>query len=115
VHGKFVTCGLPDHPFPGLEGMALSKNGAFFGGTHLGNRAEMLAMLKLAADKGLRPWITVIPMKDVATALQNVKDNHVRYRYVLTADIEGPAGLDAAEATAKEKTLFQSAKEAVGL
>jgi alcohol dehydrogenase (NADP+) len=78
------------------------------------NRAQMLALLQLAADKGLRPWVFMIPMKDVATALQNVNLNLVRYRDVLTANIDGPPGLDAAEAAAKEKTLLQSAKEAVG-
>jgi hypothetical protein len=39
----------------------------------------------------------------------------VRYRYVLMTDIDSPAELDAAEATAEEKTLFQSAKKVVGL
>jgi hypothetical protein len=48
VYNKLVTCGLPDHSFPELEGVMLSNNGAFFGGTHLGNRAEMLAVLQLA-------------------------------------------------------------------
>jgi alcohol dehydrogenase (NADP+) len=94
--------------------MSLSKNGAFFG-SHLRNRAEMLAMLHLAVDKGLRLWVFVIPMKDVASALQNVKYIKVRYHCVLSTNIDGPAGLDAAEATAKKKTLFQSAKKAVGL
>jgi hypothetical protein len=62
-------------------------------------------MPQLAADKGLRLWVAVIPMEDVASASS----------YVLTTDIAGPEGLDAAKATAKEKTLFQSAKKAGGL
>jgi alcohol dehydrogenase (NADP+) len=115
VHGKFVTCGLPDTPFPGLAGMALSSNGAFFGGSHLGNRAEVLAMLKLAAEKGIRPWVEVMPMKDVARAVEGVRANKVRYRYILVADIEGPSGVDAAEAAAKNKPLLQSVKETIGL
>jgi hypothetical protein len=32
VHGRFVTCGLPDYLFL----ISLSKNGAFFGISHLG-------------------------------------------------------------------------------
>jgi hypothetical protein len=53
-------------------------------------------------------------MNDVATALQDVNVNQVRYRDVLNANIDVLPGLDAAEAAAKEKTLSQSAKEAVG-
>jgi hypothetical protein len=38
-------------------------------------------MPQLAADKGLRLWVTVIAMKDVASALQNVKLRpHHRHR-----------------------------------
>jgi alcohol dehydrogenase (NADP+) len=38
-------------------------------------------------DKGVKPWIEVLPMKDVGKAVQNVKKNKVRYRYVLTAGL----------------------------
>jgi hypothetical protein len=41
-----VTYGLPNSPFPGLEGMALLKNGALSGGSHLGNCADVVAMLQ---------------------------------------------------------------------
>jgi hypothetical protein len=33
VHGKFVTCGMPDHPLLGLASMALLKKDAFFSGS----------------------------------------------------------------------------------
>ena len=44
-------------------------------------------MLKLAADKGVKPWIEELPMKDVRKALEGLGDNKVRYRYVLTQDL----------------------------
>jgi len=37
-------------------------------------------MLKLAAEKGIKTWKQVIPMKDVGKGVQGVKDNSVRYR-----------------------------------
>jgi hypothetical protein len=112
VPRKFVTCGLLDHPFPGLEGVAPLEERRLLRRL---DGADMLAMFQLAADKGLRRWwVSLIPMEDVTIALQNVKDKQVRYPYLLTADIYGPPGLDAAEAAAEEKKLFQSAQEAVG-
>lgn len=45
-------------------------------------------MLKLAAEKGIHPIIDeVLPMKDAAKAVENVKNNKVRYRYVLKQDL----------------------------
>jgi D-arabinose 1-dehydrogenase-like Zn-dependent alcohol dehydrogenase len=40
-------------------------------------------MYKLAAEKGIKTWKQVIPMKDVGKGVQGVKDNSVRYRYVI--------------------------------
>jgi hypothetical protein len=60
-------------------------------------------MPQLAADKGLRLWVTVIPKEAVASALQNGKYIKVRYHCVLPTDTNGPTGLDAA--TAKKKTV----------
>ncbi len=46
------------------------------------------AMLKLASEKGVRPIIgEVFSMKDAAKAIKGVKDNSVRYRYVLKQDL----------------------------
>lgn len=45
-------------------------------------------MLKLAAEKNVRPIIDqVFPMKDAAKAIKGVKENKVRYRYVLKNDL----------------------------
>lgn len=45
-------------------------------------------MLKLASEKGIKTWSEILPMKDVGKAIQGVKDNKVRYRYVLKQDID---------------------------
>jgi len=88
VHGKFVTCGLPDNPLPQIPAFAFASNGAFFGGTHIGNKKECVEMLKLAASKGIKTWVEELSMKEASKAVQGVKDNKVRYRYVLKQDID---------------------------
>lgn len=87
VHGSLITVGLPDDHFPALSPFAFSPNGAKLGGSHIGSKVEALEMLQLAADKGIQPWIEVLPMKEIAKAMQGVKDGKVRYRYVLVQDL----------------------------
>jgi len=45
-------------------------------------------MLNLAAEKGIKPWVEELPMKEAGKALRGVKDNKARYRYVLTQDLD---------------------------
>ena len=89
VHGRIVNVGIPDmdKPLPTLHTFDLVPNGAYIGGSHIGSKKECMEMLKLAADKGVRPWIEEMPMKDVAKAIDGVLNNSVRYRYVLTQDL----------------------------
>jgi alcohol dehydrogenase (NADP+) len=47
------------------------------------------AMLKLAAEKGVRPIIDkVYPMSQAGEAVEKVKNNDVRYRFVLKNDLK---------------------------
>ncbi|KZS88986.1 GroES-like protein [Sistotremastrum niveocremeum HHB9708] len=87
VHGSFITVGIPDDPLPELKSFDFLANGCKLGGSHIGSKKEALQMLDIAAKKGIKPWIEELPMKDVAKAIQGVKDNKVRYRYVLTQDL----------------------------
>ena len=90
VHGRFVTVGLPDtdDPLPPVHSFDFVTNGCMIGGSKIGNKEDCLEMLELARAKGIRPWIQEMPMKDVGMALQGVKENKVRYRYVLTQDLQ---------------------------
>lgn len=46
-------------------------------------------MFKLAAEKNVRTVIdTVYPMKDAAEAIEKVKNNKVKFRFVLKNDLE---------------------------
>ena len=82
VGKNLVFVGMPEEGFK-ITAQTLSGNGAGLSSSHLGNRKEVLAMLDLAAEKGLKPMIDVIPMKDVAKAIKAVQDNTVRYRTIL--------------------------------
>ncbi|KZT58310.1 GroES-like protein [Calocera cornea HHB12733] len=87
VAGIFVMVGLPEGHLPALTAFNLLPNGCRIAGSHLGNHEEMIQMLQLAADKGLKPWVETMPMKDCGKAVQAVKDGKVRYRVVLEQDL----------------------------
>ena len=47
------------------------------------------AMLDLAAKKGIKPILDeILPMSQAAKAVEAVKTNKVRYRYVLKNDLD---------------------------
>lgn len=53
--------------------------------THISSNA----MLKLAAEKGIKPILDeILPMAECAKAVEGVKTNKVRYRYVLKQDLK---------------------------
>lgn len=89
VHGRFVTVGLPDSDdtFPEVHPFSFAGTGCLMGGSHIGNKEECLEMLELARSRAIKPWIEEMPMHDAGKALQHLKDNKVRYRYVLTQDL----------------------------
>ncbi|KAK6543052.1 hypothetical protein TWF694_006979 [Orbilia ellipsospora] len=87
VHGKFVFVGLAPGDGQKVSAFDLLGNGCFIGASHLGSRKEMLQMLDLAAEKGVKCWSELIPI-----SVEGVKQGHarlfdkngVRYRFVLT-------------------------------
>ncbi|KZT30366.1 NADPH-dependent alcohol dehydrogenase [Neolentinus lepideus HHB14362 ss-1] len=87
VHGRFVTVGLPDKPLPQLSPFDFNPNGCYLGSTHIGSKKEAIEMLQLAADKNIKPWIEELPMKEAKQAVERLKRNDVRYRFVLTQDL----------------------------
>jgi len=87
VHGSLITVGLPDDHFSAMNPFIFNPNGSKLGGSHIGSKVEALEMLALAEAKGVKPWIELMPMKDAAKALKGVEAGKVRYRYVLTQDL----------------------------
>ncbi|KAH9904351.1 alcohol dehydrogenase [Xylariomycetidae sp. FL2044] len=85
VGKQFHQVGLPDEPIPDLKPQMFMANGSSIGASHIGNRPECLAMLKLAAEKKLHPMVETLPVgeKGCAEAVERVKNNKVRYRFTL--------------------------------
>lgn len=86
VGGHFHCVGLPDGDLPTMKTNLFVPGQYYMGASHIGNRPEMIAMLKLAADKGLKGWVEPVDISEegCAKVVQGVKDNKVRYRYTLT-------------------------------
>ncbi|KAK0641076.1 chaperonin 10-like protein [Cercophora newfieldiana] len=86
VGGTFHMVGIPDHPLPEMAPMAFTANAPKLSGSHLGNNQEMNAMLKLAADKGIKPLVETLDLSEAGCkeAVERVKENKVRYRFTLT-------------------------------
>lgn len=86
VNGDFHNVGLPDKPLPTMMAQDFTPNGAKMGGSHIGNRPECLAMLKLASEKNIKPFIETLDIseKGCKEAVVRVKKNDVRYRFTLT-------------------------------
>ncbi|TFK57319.1 NADPH-dependent alcohol dehydrogenase [Heliocybe sulcata] len=87
IHGHFVTVGLPDKPLPQLSAFDFCPNGCYLGSSAIGSKKEAVEMLQLAADRGIKPWIEELPMKDAKQAVERLKRNDVKYRFVLTQDL----------------------------
>ena len=86
INGTLHNVGLPDQPLPEMMAQDFAPNGGAISGSHIGSRPEMLKMLKLAADKKLKPYIETLPVsaKGCKEAVERVKVNDVRYRFTLT-------------------------------
>ncbi|WRT67963.1 uncharacterized protein IL334_004937 [Kwoniella shivajii] len=88
VDGRMTSVGLPDEPWKGLQPQAMASNASALGASHIGSKKEVNQMLKLAAEKGIRPIIDqVLPMSQAGKAIEAVKNNDVRYRFVLKQDL----------------------------
>ncbi|WVF70690.1 hypothetical protein IAT40_005483 [Kwoniella sp. CBS 6097] len=91
VEKKLVFVGMPEEGLSNVTSQTLSGNAAALASSHLGNRQEAIRMLDLAAEKKVKPWVTILPMKDAAKAIKAVEDNSVRYRSILIQDIDKSA------------------------
>ncbi|KAL7423056.1 hypothetical protein Q5752_002355 [Cryptotrichosporon argae] len=89
IGAKIVSVGLPDaHTTWDLHPMAMASNASSIGTTHIGSKVEANEMLKIAAEKGVKPVIdAILPMSQAGKAIEGVKSNKVRYRYVLKQDL----------------------------
>jgi len=85
VHGRWISVGLPEGEGQMVKTQDFLTNGCLIGGSHLGSRKETLAMLKLAAEKGIKSWVEEIDISEggLKEALTRLHANDVRYRFTL--------------------------------
>lgn len=86
VHGRFISVGLPEGSGFQVGAFDFIKNGCLMGSTHLGNRQEVLDMFQLAVKANVKSWIQEIPISEEGCkeAVEKLRKNDVRYRFVLT-------------------------------
>ncbi|KAJ3496802.1 hypothetical protein NLG97_g2388 [Lecanicillium saksenae] len=84
--GDFHLVGIPDNPLPQMSAGLFAGGAPKLTGSHLGNHQEMDALLQLAVEKGVRPWVEVMPIseKSCGEAFELQKANKFRYRCTLT-------------------------------
>ncbi|KAJ5766937.1 uncharacterized protein N7511_004553 [Penicillium nucicola] len=83
--GTFVQVGLPEDGGLFVSVRTLMRQ-ISLQSSLVGSPNEIREMLQLVADKGIRPWIEEIPMKDANKAIVDMEDGKARYRYVLVND-----------------------------
>lgn len=86
VNKPLAIVGLPGKAVPDFTVGVMMPNGSYIGTSHIGDPAESVEMLQIAAKHNVRPWLEERPMKDAGLANQRVHDNKVRYRGVLIRD-----------------------------
>lgn len=86
VHGRWISVGLPEGAGSLIKTQDFMENGCLIGASHLGSRKETIAMLDLAADKGIKSWVEEVQIgeKELSEAVQRLHKNDVRYRFTLT-------------------------------
>ncbi|KAI9692601.1 MAG: hypothetical protein M1822_006832 [Bathelium mastoideum] len=83
TRGQFIQVGAPEDHIPGFNAFALIAKGAKIGGSSIGNPKEIETMLKLAAEKKVKPWIQERPLKEANQAVVDFEVGKPRYRYTL--------------------------------
>ncbi|GAA5957335.1 hypothetical protein JCM21900_000812 [Sporobolomyces salmonicolor] len=79
INGELHICAMPVDELK-FQSQVLAGNGCSISSNHTGSKKEAQEMLQLAADKGIKTWKQVIPMKDVGKGEQAVKEDKGRYR-----------------------------------
>lgn len=81
-HGVLCTVGAPGEPLQ-VSAFNLIGGERMLAGSAIGGRARIREMLEFAARHGVLPWVETLPVAEVNTALDRVRNNRARYRMVL--------------------------------
>ncbi|KAI1336621.1 zinc-binding dehydrogenase [Xylariaceae sp. FL0016] len=91
--GTLVQVGNPDDGNFMIPPNPLQMSRLNFSGSVIGSATEMVEMLQLAADKGVKPWVQEVPMEEANRALLGLEDGKPRYRYCLVNGEKARAAL----------------------
>ncbi|KAL7273948.1 hypothetical protein RUND412_003175 [Rhizina undulata] len=89
IGGTLVMCGIPEGELPRLSWADLASANLAIRGSNVGSKKEVLEMLKLVKERGLRGWVQVKDMADVKEVVTDLEAGKGRYRWVLKADFDG--------------------------
>ncbi|KAL4980627.1 chaperonin 10-like protein [Aspergillus desertorum] len=82
TNGSFVQVGLPEDGVLNAP-VANLKRRLKMESSLVGSPNEIREMFALVAEKGVKPWIEEVPMKDANKAIVDMHEGKARYRYVL--------------------------------
>ena len=83
ARGIFVQVGAPEEDLPPISAFDLIAKEKRIGGSGIGPPGQIREMLKLAADKGVKPWVEKRSMRDANQAVVDMEAGKARYRYTL--------------------------------
>lgn len=91
TRGTLIQVGAPDGGnLPPINAFTLLGSGIKIGGSGIGSpNDEIPEMLKLAAEKKIKPWIQARPLKEANQAVIDMEAGKARYRYVLVNENYG--------------------------
>jgi uncharacterized zinc-type alcohol dehydrogenase-like protein len=81
--GALVTVGLLGPYDAPTDNMEVAKRCATVGGSMIGGTAETQEMLDFCAEHNILPEVEIINIEDINDAFEKVKDEEVRFRYVI--------------------------------
>lgn len=83
VGGTMIYGGIPESALPPLPPGLMIGNNSALRGSNTGSKKEVLEMLKLAADQGIKSWVEEVPMEKCIEAVEKLERGGARYRLVL--------------------------------
>ena len=88
--GSLVTVGLLAPYKEPLNNMEIASQARSVGGSIIGGIAETQEVLDFCAQHGILPLVEMINIQDINEAFEKIKDEEVRFRYVI--DMQSLAG-----------------------
>ncbi len=83
VHGSLVTVGLLGPYKEETDNSEVAMKNRTIGGSLIGGVAETQEVLNFCAANNILPHVELIDMKDINDAFDKIKDEEVRFRYVI--------------------------------